>query len=272
MRTLVFSVVVLGGLACATAKPPPPSPSAMCLPCTMPCTPESSCAPAAKVAAAPAPKPEPPPPPAPAAAASFSPAPGAYTGPQSVELSTTTPGAVIHYTTDGSAPTADSPVYSGPITVDKTATIQAIAIAPGMPESTVSSGAYSIAPPAPPPRVVVTKERLELKEKVFFETGKADVRSESLGLLDEVATALKDNAEVKRVVVEGHTDNKGNKAKNLKLSKGRAEAVRAYLIKQGVEPARLEAKGFGSARPIADNATPKGRDENRRVEFVIPKS
>jgi outer membrane protein OmpA-like peptidoglycan-associated protein len=189
-----------------------------------------------------------------------------------VEITTTTPGAVVHYTTDGSAPTADSPVYSGPITVEKTTTVQAIAIAPGMPPSTVTSGTYSIAPPAPPRRVVVTKERLELKEKVFFETGKTAVRAESFGLLDDVATALKENADVKKVVIEGHTDDRGAKTANQRLSKGRAEAVRAYLVKKGVEPGRLEAKGVGEDRPIADNATAKGREENRRVEFVIPQS
>ncbi len=268
MRILLVGLAILGASACATTKPPATSPSAMCLPCTIPCTPESSCKPAVKVAQAPAPKP--PPPPAPADAARFDPAPGEYTAPQSIELSTTTPGAVIHYTTDGSAPTAASPVYTGPIPVDKTTTIQAIAIAPGLPESAVSSATYAIAPPPPPPRVVVTKERLDLKEKVFFETGKSAIRPESLGLLDEVAAALKANPDVKRVVIEGHTDSKGAKLKNAKLSQGRAEAVRAYLVEKGVEPARLQAKGFGASRPIADNGTPKGREENRRVEFVIP--
>jgi outer membrane protein OmpA-like peptidoglycan-associated protein len=272
MRVLVVAVVTLAGMACATAKPPPPSSSAMCLPCEIPCTPESSCKPAVKVARAPVPKPVPPPPPAPAAAATFSPAPGAYTAPQAVEISTATPGAVIHYTTDGSAPTADSPVYTGPIAIDKTTTVQAIAIAPEIPASAVSSGTYSIAPPPPPPRVVVTKERLELKEKVFFETGKTSVRPESFGLLDDVAAALKENADVKKVVIEGHTDDKGAKTANLRLSKGRAEAVRVYLVKKGVEPGRLEAKGVGEDRPIADNTTAKGREENRRVEFVIPQS
>ncbi len=270
MRTLIVGVVVFAGMACATAHPPATSPSAMCLPCTMPCTPESSCKPVTKVVQAP--KPVPPPPPAPAAAATFNPAQGDYTAAQTVELSTTTPGAVIHYTTDGSVPTENSPVYTGPIPVDKTTTIQAIAIAPGAPESTVSAATYTIAPPPPPSRVVVTKERLELKEKVFFDTGKTTIRPESFSLLDEVAAALKGNGNVKKVIVEGHTDNKGGKAKNKKLSAGRAEAVRRYLVTKGVEPERLVAKGFGPSRPIADNATAKGRDENRRVEFVIPQS
>ena len=273
MKALLVAILGVSLAACAGVNPPAPSPSAMCLPCTVPCTPESSCAqPKPKVVEAPKPVP-PPPAPAPAApaeAASFSPAAGDYASPQTVALSTSTPGAVIHYTLDGSTPSESSPVYAGPVPVsEKTTTIRAIAIAPGLPPSSVSSAAYTIAPPAPPPRVVVTKERLELKEKIFFETGKSVIRPESHGLLDEVAAALKGNPEVKRVVVEGHTDNKGSKVLNTKLSKGRAEAVRAYLLKKGVEPVRLDAKGFGPSRPIADNATAKGREENRRVEFVI---
>lgn len=270
MRTVFVAAGLLACVACAGGPKPTYSPTAMCLPCTTPCTPESSCAQPVKVAA-PAPKPVPPPP-APAAAVTFEPAAGDYTGQQYVVLSTTTPGAVIHYTTDGSTPDANSPVYTGPIPVNSSMTVKAIAIAPGMPESAVSSAAYAIAPPAPPPRVAVGKERLELKDKVFFETGKADIRPESYGLLDEVATVLKNNPDVKHVVVEGHTDNRGAKALNTKLSANRAKAVRAYLVQKGVEPARLEAKGYGPSRPIADNKTAKGREENRRVEFVIPKT
>jgi outer membrane protein OmpA-like peptidoglycan-associated protein len=216
------------------------------------------------VAAAPAPIP-----PEPAAAAAFEPAPGTYTGPQMVTLSTSTPGAVIHYTTDGSEPTAESPVYTAPIPVDASTTIKAIAIAPGMPASAVSIAAYDIAPPPPPARVEITKEKLELKEKVFFDTGKTTVKPESFSLLDEVAAVLKAHPDVQKVVIEGYTDSKGSKALNLKLSKGRAQAVRTYLIDKGVEPDRLEAKGFGSSHPIADNSTAKGREDNRRVEFAI---
>ena len=270
MKRVLFAVAVLAGLACGGVKPPPTSPSAMCLPCTVPCTPESSCAQPKPKAVAAAPKPVPPP--SPADAAKFDPAPGEYVGQQMVTLSTTTPGAVIHYTTDGSAPNESSPVYTAPIPVNADTTVNAIAIAPGAPASAVSTGAYTIKAPPPPPRVVVTKERLQLKDKIFFDTGKTTIKPESYGLLDEVATALKDNADVKHVVVEGHTDNTGNKAMNTKLSKGRAEAVRSYLVKKGIEPARLEAKGFGPTRPVADNKTAKGREENRRVEFVIPQS
>jgi outer membrane protein OmpA-like peptidoglycan-associated protein len=118
---------------------------------------------------------------------------------------------------------------------------------------------------------VVGKERLELTEKVFFDTGKATIKPVSFGLLDEVALALQQHEEVESVTIEGHTDNVGNPAFNRRLSQQRAAAVRDYLVKKGIVPERLEAKGFGAERPIAPNDTPKGREANRRVEFRIPR-
>jgi outer membrane protein OmpA-like peptidoglycan-associated protein len=199
----------------------------------------------------------------------LSPAPGAFTGAQTVALASETPGAVIHYTTDGSTPTAASPVYTAPVPVSSDTTLRAVAVAPGAPDSAVTGGRYTITPPPPPPRVVVTKERPQLSEKVFFETGKHDIKSESFSLLDEVAAALTSHPEVKLVQIAGHTDNQGKAAFNRRLSKGRADAVRAYLVKQGIARERLDAEGYGESRPIADNATAKGREENRRVEFNI---
>jgi outer membrane protein OmpA-like peptidoglycan-associated protein len=214
---------------------------------------------------------EEPPPPAPAEAPTASPAPGTFTGTQQVTLSSATPGAAIHYTTDGSTPTASSPVYSGPIAVDGTTTVNAVAIAPGAPASSVFSGTYAVEQPPPPApaRVVVTREKLELKDKVFFDTGKATIKPVSYSLLDEVAAALKSHDEVKRVEVGGHTDSLGDAALNKSLSQQRAAAVRAYLLEKGVEPSRLEAKGYGEEKPIEPNTTPKGREANRRVEFSI---
>ncbi len=276
MRTFLVGIVLLGVTGCAASKPSAPAWSGygICVPCPQPCTPDTSCGPAvAKAPAQPAPAPAPA---APAAAkeAFFAPGPGPYFDAQSVKLWSPTPGAVIHYTTDGSTPTASSPVYTEPVPVDKTTTIQAIAMAPGYADSPVSSATYTISPPPAPPepaRVVVEKERLQLKEKVLFDTGKSTIKPESYALLDDVATALKGHPDVKKVVIEGHTDSKGNKAMNTKLSQQRAEAVRTYLVnKGGVEADRLDAKGFGPTRPIADNKTAKGREENRRVEFVIP--
>lgn len=271
MKKLVTIALALAA-ACATTGRPGTASLPMCHPCTIPCTPIPECY-GRPAVAAPAPAPAPKPlPPSPAAMATFDPAPGSYTAPQSVTLSSATPGAVIHCTTDGSEPTAASPVCAGPIPVDATRTIKAVAVAPGLPDSATSTGTYTIAPPPPPPapaRVVVTKERLELKDKVFFDTAKSTIKAESLPLLDEVAQALKDHPEVKGVAVEGHTDNVGKAETNLKLSRDRAAAVRAYLVTKGVAADRLEAKGFGETRPVADNKSPKGREANRRVDFVV---
>jgi hypothetical protein len=88
-------------------------------------------------------------PPPVAATPTFSPAAGTYSGAQSVTLSDTTPGAVIHYTTDGTTPMAISPAYSGPIAVSASETIQAIAVAPGFTNSVIASAAYVISVVAP---------------------------------------------------------------------------------------------------------------------------
>lgn len=267
---VIFTVAAAG---CATTQPASPSwPMSpwYCNPCPMPCVHDPTCG-AGKVAAAPAPAPPPAPAPAPApraAGVSFDPPGGTYSSPQTVTLSTTTHGAAIHYTTDGSEPTASSPVYSGPIAVGSDQTVKAMAAAPGMETGEVSSAEYAIRPP-PPARAAIAKGKIELKEKVFFDTGRTTIKPESHALLDDVAAVLGDHPEVKRVVIEGHTDNRGSAAANKKLSQGRAEAVRAYLVDKGVAADRLEAKGFGQTRPIADNKTAKGREANRRVEFTI---
>jgi outer membrane protein OmpA-like peptidoglycan-associated protein len=203
----------------------------------------------------------------PAAAVMFDPPGGEYTGTQLVALSSVTPGAVIHYTTDGSTPTADSPVYTGPITVDRNTTLQAIAIAPGAPASVVSYSAYAVTPPPPPPPPQI--EKLELKATVVFATGTATIAKTSYQPLDEVAAALKDHPDVKSVEIQGHTDDRGGAKANLKLSQRRAEAVRKYLVSRGIAPGRLTAKGYGETRPIASNKTAEGRKANRRVDFVV---
>jgi OOP family OmpA-OmpF porin len=72
-----------------------------------------------------------------------------------------------------------------------------------------------------------------------------------------------------RISIEGHTDNVGTEAMNMRLSTKRAEAVRAYLVQKGVAPDRLESVGYGPTRPIASNKTAMGRGQNRRTEFRI---
>lgn len=126
-------------------------------------------------------------------------------------------------------------------------------------------------PPPGPDRVVLTDSNVAIMDKVQFELGKAEVKSESHGLLDEVAKVLKENPQVEIISVEGHTDSTGSAEFNKKLSQQRAEAVAKYLSSKGVKAARMEPKGYGPERPIADNVSDPGREANRRVEFNIIK-
>jgi outer membrane protein OmpA-like peptidoglycan-associated protein/tetratricopeptide (TPR) repeat protein len=103
---------------------------------------------------------------------------------------------------------------------------------------------------------------------VFFETASATLRSESAPELDRLADLLQQNP-VLRIQINGHTDNVGTDADNLKLSEQRAKAVYTYLLNKGIAAQRLSYKGFGESKPIADNATEEGRKENRRTEFVV---
>lgn len=116
--------------------------------------------------------------------------------------------------------------------------------------------------------VVVTKKRIEIKQTVYFDTNKTSIKPVSFALLNEVAQALKDNPAIE-IRIEGHTDSRGSDSKNLRLSQGRAESVLTYLVGRGVSAKRLIAKGFGEGVPIADNRTQLGREQNRRVEFLI---
>jgi outer membrane protein OmpA-like peptidoglycan-associated protein len=117
--------------------------------------------------------------------------------------------------------------------------------------------------------VVLTKEKIEIRDKIYFATGKADIQKRSFELLDQVISILKAHPEI-RLAIEGHTDDQGDDTSNLKLSQARAESVQAYFVRAGVDMKRLKANGYGETRPVADNASAKGREQNRRVEFLIP--
>ncbi|MEO0185360.1 MAG: DUF2012 domain-containing protein [candidate division WOR-3 bacterium] len=104
---------------------------------------------------------------------------------------------------------------------------------------------------------------------VEFEFNKADIKPESYPVLDDAARILTMHPEID-VEIQGHTDDIGSDAYNLKLSQKRAESVRQYLIDvHMIEPVRLIPVGYGERRPIADNLTEQGRQKNRRVEFLI---
>ncbi len=117
------------------------------------------------------------------------------------------------------------------------------------------------------PRVFEEGKKELILEGVNFETAKATLLPESKAILDKVAASLVNYPELK-VEVAGHTDSRGAGDMNLKLSQARAEAVRDYLISQGVASSQLTAKGYGEDKPVADNATDDGRAKNRRVELV----
>jgi outer membrane protein OmpA-like peptidoglycan-associated protein len=102
---------------------------------------------------------------------------------------------------------------------------------------------------------------------INFDTGKWNIKDESLPVISEIEKLMKENASLK-LSIEGHTDNVGDPKSNQKLSESRAKAVVDELVKRGVPKARLQSKGFGQSKPIEDNTTEEGRAKNRRVELV----
>jgi len=115
------------------------------------------------------------------------------------------------------------------------------------------------------------KERMTIRlNNVFFDFGKYDLRPESYPELDRLVQFLVDESTV-MIEVAGHTDNVGDDRSNLTLSQNRVNSVRAYLESKGITTGRVVAKGYGKTKPVASNDTDEGRQQNRRVEFVILK-
>lgn len=114
---------------------------------------------------------------------------------------------------------------------------------------------------------IKTGESLVLNN-IFFETNSHTLLPTSHAELNTVIELLQNNPSIK-LLVEGHTDNVGNAEHNIKLSQQRAEAIVNYLTEKGIEPSRLQAKGYGFSKPIADNNTEEGRAMNRRTEIKI---
>jgi len=120
-------------------------------------------------------------------------------------------------------------------------------------------------------KVVVTEaDRKVVRDAISnleFDLGKSTIRSKSYATLNRVAALLvQKNFSLK---LAGHTDNTGGRELNLRLSKDRAESVKAYLVSQGANASRIEATGYGPDQPIATNKTASGRQQNRRVEFTL---
>ena len=123
-----------------------------------------------------------------------------------------------------------------------------------------------------PVRYIPTKEEDEIIKTAFaqleFESAKAIIKQSSYSSLDGLAMLLKSHPEWS-VTLKGYTDNSGNAAKNLQLSKDRAASVKNYLINKGVSAANIQSQGYGSANPVASNSTLAGRAKNRRVEIEL---
>lgn len=121
----------------------------------------------------------------------------------------------------------------------------------------------------PRARLIRKENLIAITQQVQFETGKATIRPQSYGLLSDVAKVLKAHPEIELLQIQGHTDNKGPRYVNVKLSSDRAKSVRKWLIDHGIDKKRLVTHGYGPDRPIASNATAEGRARNRRVEFHV---
>lgn len=134
-----------------------------------------------------------------------------------------------------------------------------------------------VEPPPPPPkpekkkRVRLVGKRIEFDGKVMFDTGSASILEASNALLDDMASVLIATPKVLLVEVQGHTDARGKRSGNVKLSQSRAEAVVAYLVEKGVEAARLQAKGLGPDAPVMEGDNEEAWTANRRVELHVLK-
>lgn len=123
-------------------------------------------------------------------------------------------------------------------------------------------------PDVKPSRIEITANKIVIKQRINFATGKATILADSFPVLDDVAQVLKDYPAIK-VEIQGHTDNVGDEMANQNLSKARADSVFEYLLKKGILANRMVTAGYGESRPIDTNTTDAGRLNNRRVEFVI---
>jgi outer membrane protein OmpA-like peptidoglycan-associated protein len=119
------------------------------------------------------------------------------------------------------------------------------------------------------PKVIVTDKEVVILERIEFDTGKATIKQVSLSIVEAVANVLIEHPEIKKIEVQGHTDDRGSNWANKTLSNRRAASVMKALIERGVDKARITSKGYGEDVTIADNKTAEGRQKNRRVQFKI---
>ena len=130
-----------------------------------------------------------------------------------------------------------------------------------------------VEPPEPAPvaekQIAERDNRVAIDTTVQFDYDSARLSSDAESTLRDIARTLQDSPHVRKVRVEGHASAEGSEAHNRRLSARRAGSVVSFLVSQGVQRSRLEQKAFGESRPIADNDTDYGRQQNRRVAFDV---
>lgn len=126
-------------------------------------------------------------------------------------------------------------------------------------------------PPPPPLEAPKVGEQLSLPEQIEFETGEARIKQtpKTLATLESLAQTMKDNPNITKLRVEGHTDNVGRPKANDKLSKARAAAVAKWLTQHDVAESRMVTFGFGAKRPLVPNDSADHRAQNRRTEYYV---
>jgi OOP family OmpA-OmpF porin len=141
-------------------------------------------------------------------------------------------------------------------------------------EDKTKNGCPEVAPLAAiAKKVEIVGNEVKISEKIMFDTGKATIKAESEGLLNEIADVIKNQGkDINLIEVGGHTDKVGNEKDNLKLSDDRAKAVLDAMVKRGVDAKKLRAKGYGPYCVSDPGTTPEANEKNRRVQFVILKS
>ncbi|MCC7539456.1 MAG: OmpA family protein [Deltaproteobacteria bacterium] len=128
--------------------------------------------------------------------------------------------------------------------------------------------------PGPPdnqgcPRVILRADRIEILQRIEFEVDRDVLLPVSIPILEDVARIMREHPEIRRISIEGHTDDQGSARHNDRLSTRRARAVLRWLTSHEVEASRLVSAGFGENRPLEPNTSDEGRQRNRRVEFRI---
>ena len=119
------------------------------------------------------------------------------------------------------------------------------------------------------PKVIYEDGEFQILDAIQFERGSSRLTKEGESMVDQVALTLKANDQIKKVRVEGHTDDTGPRDLNVRLSKQRAEAVRQRMIRKGVSPRRLTSEGYGPDKPLEEGTSDAARAKNRRVQFIV---